>query len=123
MAVRALRSGTPAILNGKLECRMPTLRVEIVRFVDEHQPGWVECRFTGAEGTVHTLIDKVPIFTQEDLWSDSAYPRPGVARCEVLEWSQDSQGRKLAHITIARPDGLESTNGVSDFVVLETQVS
>ena len=70
---------------------MPCIRVEIVRFVDEHQPGFVECVFTDADGSVHTLVDKVPVFTLENLWSDSTYPRPGIARCEVLGWSQDSQ--------------------------------
>jgi hypothetical protein len=102
---------------------MPNLRVSIIRFVDEHQPGFVECEFTDAEGIVHTLTDKVPIFSFEDLWSDSVYPQPGFARCEVLSRSQDSQGRKLARVTIARPDSLESTTGLSEFVVLESQIS
>jgi hypothetical protein len=102
---------------------MPGLRVEIGRFVDEHQPGFVECAFTDANGSVHRLVDKVPIFTLESLWSDSAYPRPGIARCEVLGSSQDSHGRKLARVTIAKPDGLESMDGVSEFVVLESEIS
>jgi hypothetical protein len=104
---------------------MACIRVSVVRFVDEHQPGFVECMFTDANGTVHTLVDKVPVFSQDDLWSDSAYPQPGNARCEVLliARSQDSQGRKLARVTIAKPDDLESTNGLSEFVVLESQIS
>ena len=58
--------------------------VSIIRFVDEHQPGFAECEFTDANGTVHTLVDKVPIFSLEDLWNNSVYPQPGFARCEVL---------------------------------------
>jgi hypothetical protein len=85
---------------------MPCLRVSIIRFVDEHQPGFVECEFTDANGTVHTLVDKVPVFSLEDLWNDSVYPQPGFARCDVLERSQDSRGHKLARVTIAKPDGL-----------------
>jgi hypothetical protein len=102
---------------------MPCLRVSIVRFVDEHQPGFVECEFTDATGTVHTLVDKVPIFSLDDLWSDSVYPQPGLARCEVLGQSQDSLAHTLARVTIARPDGLESSRGLSEFVVLESQLS
>ena len=97
--------------------------MSIVRFVDEHQPGVVECEFTDANRTVHTLIDKVPIFSFENLSNDSVYPQPGLARCEVLSRSQDPQGHKLARVTIARPDGLESNRGLSEFVVLESQVS
>src|SRR5215467_56086 len=102
---------------------MPHLHVSIVRFVDESQPGFVECEFTDADGTVHSVVDKVPIFSPDDLWNDSAYPQPGFARCEILERSQDSRGNKLARVTIAEPDGLESKNGLSEFVVLEAQLS
>jgi hypothetical protein len=102
---------------------MPNLRVSIIRFVDEHQPGFVECEFTDAEGIVHTLTEKVPIFSFEDLWSDSVYPQPGFARCEVVSWSQDPRGHKLARVTIARPDGLESSRGLSEFAVFESQLT
>jgi len=46
----------------------------IVRFVDEYQPGIVECEFADAEGRIHKIIEKIPIVTAADLWSDSAYP-------------------------------------------------
>jgi hypothetical protein len=101
---------------------MPSIQVAITRFVDEHQPGFVEAEFADADGTNHTVVDKVPIFSLENLWSDSLYPQPGFARCEVLARSQDSQGRKLAHVTITKPDSLESTRGLSEFVVLESQI-
>jgi hypothetical protein len=100
-----------------------SIRVSIVRFLDESQPGFVETEFADANGTVHTLIDNVPVFSHEDLWSDSVYPQPGFARCEILVRSRDSQGRKLASITVTKPEGLESTTGLSEFVVLESQIS
>jgi hypothetical protein len=87
------------------------------------ESGFVECEFTDANGTVHTLVDKVLVFSLEDLWNDSVYPQPGFARCEVLARSQDSRGHKLARVTIAKPDGLESMSGLSEFVVLESQIS
>jgi hypothetical protein len=102
---------------------MPNLRVSIIRFLDKHQPGFVECEFTDAEGTVHTLADKVPIFSLEDLSNDSVYPQTGYARCEVLSRSQDPQGHQFVRVTIARPDGLESNRGLSEFVVPECQLS
>ena len=102
---------------------MPCIRVSVIRFVDQHQPSFVEAEFVDANGTIHNLVDKVPVFSREDLWSDSVYPQPGFAGCEVLARSQDSHGRKLARVTIAKPDGLESMRGLSEFVVLESQIS
>jgi hypothetical protein len=61
-----------------------TLAADIVRFVDESQPGWVKCEFVDAEGQRHTLIDKVPIFTVDGLNETSEYPRPGQVRCELI---------------------------------------
>ena len=58
-----------------------------------------------------------------NVWSDSTYPQHEIARCEVLERSQDSLGRKLARVTIAKPDRRESVSGLSSFVVLASQVS
>jgi hypothetical protein len=101
---------------------MPNLRVSIVRFVDETQPGVVECEFTDANDRVHRLIDKVPIFSEHALWIDSQYPQPGDARCQILEEFRDQSGRELVHVTIARPDSLETTDGETEFVVLSSQV-
>jgi len=56
---------------------MPNLAVEIVRFVDDHQPGWVECEFIDAEGRRHTIIEKVPIVSPDKLDSTSEYPQSG----------------------------------------------
>ncbi|MGD0479148.1 MAG: hypothetical protein ABSA42_03185 [Terracidiphilus sp.] len=55
---------------------MPCLSVKIVRFVDEAFPGFVECEFIDANQRMHTLVDKVPMFSELDLWKDSGYPQP-----------------------------------------------
>lgn len=96
--------------------------VQIVRFVDEHFPGWVECEFVDAGDRKHRLIDKVPVFTTELLDAASSYPRRGIVRCEILARVDDAEGRELVRITIARPDTVESTEGLSEFVVLATQL-
>jgi hypothetical protein len=99
------------------------LTVEIVRFVDEHQPGWVACEFQDAEGHRHTIIDKVPIFTSEDLRRDSTYPKPGTIPCEILGRWQDATGRELARISTAHPLDDKSAEGLSEFVVEAAQLS
>ena len=102
---------------------MAQLAVQIARFVDDSQPGWVACEFEDAEGRRHTLVDKVPIFADRILNASSVYPQTGSARCEIFRRWKDRGARELVHISTARPDGIESTEGLSEFVVLSSQVS
>jgi hypothetical protein len=99
------------------------LRIDIVRFVDERFPGFVECLFTDADGKDHVLIDKALMFTEKDLWIDSQYPEPGHLRCQILSRSKNVAGEELVRITIARPDGLETVESLTEFEVLAEYVS
>jgi hypothetical protein len=99
---------------------MPNLRVQIVRFVDEAFPGWVESQFRDAQGEVHSIIDKVPMFTSAVLWSDSNYPQPGSIECRVLERIQAPIGN-LARISIELYR-VELTNERSELVIRETDL-
>jgi len=101
---------------------METLAVQIVKFFDDAQPSIVACEFSDASGRRHTLIDKVPIFSNELLDSSSKYPQDGLVRCEVLSRWRDNDDRELLRISIARPDSVESTEGLSEFVVFSSQV-
>ena len=103
---------------------MMELAVQIVRFVnDEPQPGIVACEFVDAEGRCHTLIDKVPGFSANLLDTSSTYPQAGAVRCDQVARWRDATGRDLVRITIALPDGIESTEKVFEFVVLSTQLT
>ena len=99
------------------------LAVQIMRFVDDHQPGWVEFGFVDAEGRQHRFIDKIVIFTADLLDRGSAYPQSGSVRCEVLAEWRDASGRQLVRVSTSRPDGIESIDGVSEFLVPPTQLS
>jgi hypothetical protein len=63
--------------------------VQIVRFVDSHQPGWVECELVDAARPRHIIIEKVPVVTTKDLDANSKYPALGSVPCEVLKRYQD----------------------------------
>ncbi len=102
---------------------MPLLPVSIIRFVDETQPGVVECEFTDARNRKHAVIDKIPMFSELDLWTDSAYPQAGAARCQVLESFTDESGLALVRITIDSPDHLETVDGEREFVVAKSQIT
>ncbi len=94
-----------AILSGN----MPRLRVRIVRFVDEYQPGIVECQFRDADGQTHSIFGKLPYFTSADLWSDSRYPQPGELECRLL----GAPAHGAVKIELAE----ETTDGRSEVVV------
>lgn len=96
---------------------MPKLSVQIVRFVGNHQPGWVACDLVDAAGRRHVFIDKVPIFTIEPLDVNSDYPKPGIVRCKVLKRWQGEKGLELVRVSTTGPDGVESTEGLCEFTV------
>ena len=99
------------------------IAIQIVRFVDDYQPGFVECRLVDAEGQPHLFVEKVPIVSTEDLWLNSSYPQAGAIACEVeAEWTDD-RGRSLAKVNTERPWSVASTTGATRFVVLSSQVA
>ena len=101
-------------------CRMPHIRVEIVEFVDSSQPGWVACTFRDADDRLHRIIDKIPLFTAANLWSDSPYPQPGIIECRVLERIPRPNGN-LVRISI-EPYHYELTDETAEFVLNEADV-
>jgi len=98
------------------------LKLQILRYVDDRFPGWVECEFIDAERHRHSLVEKVPLVSDELLEPEDTYPKSGTIRCEILEQWDDPNGRELVRVTIERPDSVETTEGVSEFVVLSSQV-
>lgn len=96
--------------------------IKIMRYVDDHYPGWVACELVDASGRRHSLVDKVPVFTTENLDAQSPYPLPGAVACEVVARWEDDDGRQLVRIDTVRPFGIESTEGITEFVVAADQV-
>jgi len=65
-----------------------------------------------------SLRDRVPIFTDEMLDADSEHPTTGKIPCEVLERFQDATGRELVRVSTEKPFGIDSAEGLSEFIVL-----
>ena len=102
---------------------MSELSVEIIRYFDDAQPGWVECRLKDAWGKEHTFIDKAPIFTSSELNKDSNYPQYGVIACQVVRRWRDPHGREIVTIDMEHPWHVESSSGDTRFDVLATQLN
>ncbi|WP_157172960.1 hypothetical protein [Nocardia exalbida] len=65
---------------------MASVKGMAVRWVADDQPGIIEVQLTDAEGVVHSLIDKLPIFDgTEDLGPGSTYPVPVEIEVDLVE--------------------------------------
>jgi hypothetical protein len=98
------------------------LRVEILRYVSDRQPGVVSFEFADAAGCWHRFIDKVPVVSLERLSAADSYPRSGVLRCEELSRWQDFSGREIVHMITSSPDGVASMEGHSEFLIFADQL-
>lgn len=98
------------------------VRVEISRYTDDSQPGWVECRLVDALGHEHVFVEKVPVVTKAHLDAASSYPQAGVLACSVLGGSERVRGHQVLHIDTQTPWGIESTAGRSRFDVFAEQL-
>lgn len=76
--------------------------------------------FRDAQGEARSIIDKIPLFTSADLWSDSEYPQPGLIECVVLERMTGPAGG-LVRVNIGAYH-FESTDEKPEFVVSEAEL-
>ncbi|MGJ7528336.1 hypothetical protein [Variovorax sp. GB1P17] len=104
------------------EAGTKAIAIEISRWVDDAQPGWVECKLVDAKGWVHLFVEKGPVVTAEPLGPESSYPRPGSIACEIEAELTDAAGRSLARVSTTRPWDVASSAGESTFVVLASQL-
>jgi hypothetical protein len=93
---------------------MHAVKIAIVRFVDDHQPGFVECQLIDASGRCWSFIEKVPVVTTDWLDASSKYPQPGVIGCEVVE----REGQTVT-IDTTKPWAIESVEGETRFTVAQ----
>jgi hypothetical protein len=99
----------------------PEIEVEITRFVDDSQPGFIELRFVDAFGHEHFFIEKVPVVTLEYLNADSIYPRQGFIACRIVE-KKLIDNREVFRVNTEEPWGIESTAGETEFDVFREQL-
>jgi hypothetical protein len=101
---------------------MIAVTVEICRYTDDSQPGWVECVLTDAAGRNWLFVEKVPVVSSEPLKANSKYPCQGVIACQIVERQQDDDGRERVVIDTDKPWGVESSSGETRFTVRAEQL-
>lgn len=102
---------------------MPTIPITMTRFVSDDFPFWVAFQLVDAHGTVHEFVEKEPVITCDHLTPDSAYPIAATVACSVLGSWRDAAGVQVVKVSVDQPWGLESTSGLTEFVMLASLVS
>jgi hypothetical protein len=102
---------------------MTSVRLQIVEWVNDDQPGFVRCELRDAHGRMWSFLGKQPYFTDTWLDANSAYPQPGSLACEVLRQWRDETGRELARIDTERPWDIEAEDGSMQFDVLQEDLT
>lgn len=97
------------------------LKVKIIEYVDDSQPGWVRCTFTDAYDIEWSVIDKVPIVTDEYLDEKSNYPQNGIISCIIL--GESSTDIDVIKIDTSKPIFIEADNGEHEFYVFKNQLT
>lgn len=101
---------------------MYKVNVQIVRFVDSSFPGWIECLLTDTSNREWFFVDKVPIFTNQNMHEMSRYPQHGEIACEMIRSWVGQDGRKRCMITTERPWGISAKEGETEFEVFYDQL-
>jgi hypothetical protein len=101
---------------------MIAIRVEIVRYVSDAFPGFVEARLVDTAGREWLFHDKVPIFTAAPLDASSNYPQPATIACEIVQRRQHDDGREIVTVDTERPWNVISTRDTYRFDVYSEQL-
>lgn len=101
---------------------MKAIKIKIIKFISDDQPGIVECIFYDALNKKHIVHEKIPVVTEKHLDANSNYPHDGVIACDIVKESRDLNGHKIVTIDTSRPWGVDTIEGISQFDVLEDQL-
>jgi hypothetical protein len=113
----------PHFLPGtKVRFHQRGVRAQIVRWVDSHQPGFVECHLIDRFGREWSFIEKLPVISLLDLDGCSSYPQPCVIACEIMGRDRDTSGREFVMIDTERPWAVSSVEGAHEFEVFTDQI-
>lgn len=98
------------------------LKIKIIEFADDNQPGFVNCTFTDAFGQEYKIFEKVPVVTDEYLNESSDYPKEGIISCVILDQNLNEVGVDIVKINITEPLKVSTVDDQTVFFVLRSQL-
>jgi lactoylglutathione lyase len=100
---------------------LKVFKINILRFIDDSQPGWVECNFKDAFDKEHIIREKTAVISSEYLDRNSEYPKQGLVACEIVKESKGNNGRII--YTVRCISGVESIEGLTEFDLFSEQLT
>ena len=101
---------------------MYNIKISIIGISDTSFPIWVECVLYDAFGNKHIFIEKSPVVAGHSITLESVFPQLGIIECELVKKWKDSSGQKIMRVNTKKPWGIESTDGLNIFDILENQI-
>ncbi|WP_306349724.1 hypothetical protein [Flavobacterium sp. '19STA2R22 D10 B1'] len=101
---------------------MERIKVKIIEYTDDSQPGWVRCIFYDVNEKEWSIIDKKYIVIRENLDINSNYPKMGFIAGQITNRRMDALGRKIATINLELPWSLSTENGTTLFTIFDHQI-
>ena len=95
------------------------VKIKIIEFVDESQPGWVRCVLTDVFGKEWFFTEKVPIVTTKYLDKISQYPQDGIINCIITEQNTEND---FVNIDTSNPYAIYSEDEQTKFTVKKSQI-
>lgn len=95
------------------------VKVKIIAYVDNSQPGWVRCVLTDLYNKEWYFTEKVPIVTTNYLDENTEYPQNGIINCIV---TSDKTENNYVEIDTSIPYGVYTEDGITNFTILRTQL-
>lgn len=61
------------------------VRAQVLRWVSDDEPGWIEVALVDADGREHRIIEKVPVLTTRSITAASSFPAEFWVRADTGE--------------------------------------
>jgi hypothetical protein len=99
------------------------IKAEILRWVEDDPPGFVECGFIDCHGREWRFVVKLP-YVSADPAVDSAsnFPLPCFIECEIVRRRTGSNASAIVEVDTERPHHICSAEDVMRFEVFEHQL-
>lgn len=96
------------------------VKIKIIEYIDDSQPGWVRCVLTDAFGKEWLFTEKVPIVTSDYLDEKSTYPQEGMINCIIVG---ENDKDNCIDIDTSKPYGVYSEEDKTNFTIFKTQLA
>jgi hypothetical protein len=102
---------------------LKAIKIKIISFISDDQPGFVECKFYDAFNNEHIVQEKLPIVTDKYLDTNSEYPQDGIIACKIVKQWEDKNGKTIFTVNTTKPWAVDTIEGLTEFNLFEEQLT